>query len=252
VGTLDGRAALVTGSAQGIGRGIALALAREGASVAVVDRNAEGAAHVAREITGFGGRAISIGCDIRESAQVDAAVEQTVAAFGGLTILVNNAMAARVGVPFEQTTDDDLLLAFRTGPIAAFYFMRAAFLHLRDRDGRVINIRSGSEIQGLVGFASYISAKSAVGGLTRAGAREWGRSGITVNAIAPFSLSPSAKAHFDARPEELGAALSTLSIPRTGDAETDIGRAAVYLAGPDAGFITGCTITVDGGGSFFS
>jgi NAD(P)-dependent dehydrogenase (short-subunit alcohol dehydrogenase family) len=251
MGILDGRVALVTGSAQGIGRGIAHALAKEGASVAVVDRNVEGAEQVAGEITGFGGRAISIGCDIRESAQVDKAVEQTVAAFGGLTILVNNAMAARTGIPFEQTTDDDLLLAFRTGPMATFYFMRAAFPHLRDRDGRVINIRSGSEVQGLVGFGSYVGAKSAVGGLTRAAAREWGRKGITVNAIAPFSLSPMAKAHFEANPGELDAALASLAIPRSGDAEADIGRAAVYLAGPDASFVTGCTIAVQGGGSFF-
>jgi NAD(P)-dependent dehydrogenase (short-subunit alcohol dehydrogenase family) len=251
MGTLDGRAALVTGSAQGIGRGIAHALAKEGASVAVVDLNAEGAAQVAKEITGFGGHAIGIRCDVRESAQVEAAVEQTVAAFGGLNILVNNAMAARLGVPFEETTDDDLMLAFRSGPLAAFYFMRAAFPHLRDRDGRIINIRSGSEVQGLVGFASYVGAKAAVGGLTRAGAREWGRKGITVNAIAPFSLSPMAQAHFEANPDELDAALSSLSIPRSGDPETEIGRAAVYLAGPDASFITGCTISVSGGGSFF-
>jgi NAD(P)-dependent dehydrogenase (short-subunit alcohol dehydrogenase family) len=250
VGVLDGRTALVTGAAQGIGKGIAFALAKAGASVAIVDLNEGGAKAVADEITAFGGAAIGLGCDIRETSQIDAAVAATVSEFGGLTVLVNNAMAAHVGVPFEETTDADVRLAFEAGPLAVFAFMRAAFPYLEGNDGRVINVRSGSEIQGLVGFASYVGAKAAIGGLTRAGAREWGSKGITVNALMPFSLSPAASSYYDSRPEELESVLSVLSIHRTGDAETDIGAAAVFLAGPGASFVTGCTITVDGGASF--
>jgi NAD(P)-dependent dehydrogenase (short-subunit alcohol dehydrogenase family) len=250
MGTLEGRIALVTGAGQGIGRGIAHALGKEGAAVAVVDRNRDAAISIVAEIISFGGRAIAIEADIRDKEAIDAAVAETVAEFGGLTVLVNNAMAARVGVPLEETTDEDVAVAFETGPIAVLRFMRAAFPYLRDNDGRIINLRSGSEIQGLVGYGSYVSAKAAVGGLTRAAAREWGRKGITVNAIMPFSLSPAASAHFNAKPEDLDSALRNLSIPRSGDAEIDIGAAAVFLAGPGASFVTGCTITVDGGGSF--
>jgi len=250
MGDLTGRVALVTGAAQGIGYGIAVALAKAGAAIAAVDLNADGAVRAAEDFRALGVNAIGIGCDVRDRAQVDAAVDQTVQELGGLTVLVNCAMAARSGVPLEEATDEDLRLALATGPEAAFYFMRAAFPHMTGRDGRIINVRSGSEIQGLVGFGTYIAAKAAMGGLTRAAAREWGKKGITVNGIMPFSLSPKALAYFDTHPEELTSALSSLSIPRTGNAETDIGAAVVFLAGPGGSFVTGCTITVDGGGSF--
>ncbi|MFJ6573971.1 SDR family NAD(P)-dependent oxidoreductase [Streptomyces sp. NPDC091292] len=249
MGVLDQKTAIVTGSGGGIGRGIARALAKEGAAVAVIDVDAEAAERTAEEIREFGADALALPCDIRDRNAVDAAVNATVRRFDTVDILVNNAMAARTGVPIEHISDDDLELAFRTGPMATVYFMRACHPHLKD-GGRVINLRSGSEIQGLPGYGSYISAKAAVGGITRAAAREWGQQGITVNAICPFALSEAAQAHFEARPYDLTAALSSLSIKRTGDTESDIGRAAVYLAGPDASFVTGCTIMIDGGGSF--
>lgn len=247
---LDGKTALVTGSGRGIGRGIALALAREGAAIAVVDLIGETAHSVVGEITASGGRALAIAADIRDSAQVDASVAATVDRFGGLDILVNNAMAAKTHVPFEAIDDESIELAFSTGPKAVLRYLRAAHPYLTVAKGRVINLRSGSEIQGLNGYGSYIAAKAAVGGITRAAAREWGPQGINVNAICPFALSDAALKHFDDRPEDLASALSALSIQRTGDPERDIGRAAVFLAGPDSSFITGCTISVDGGGAF--
>jgi NAD(P)-dependent dehydrogenase (short-subunit alcohol dehydrogenase family) len=194
-------------------------------------------------------------CDIRDSGQVDACVADVVDRFGTVDILVNNAIDATSG-RFEEITDEDLDRVLDTGPKATLYFMRACFPHLKDRPeggGRVINLRSGSEPQGLAGFGAYIASKAAVGGLTRAAAREWGRHGITVNALCPFVLSDGARSYFDERPEELDRiVLRSLSIPRLGDAEADVGRAAVFLAGPDSGYVTGCTLTVDGGGSFFS
>jgi NAD(P)-dependent dehydrogenase (short-subunit alcohol dehydrogenase family) len=250
VGILDGKVALVTGAGRGIGRGIALALAKEGASVSVVDLAGETARGVADEIAALGGRALAISSDIRKSDQIDASVAATVERFGGLDILVNNAMAAKTHVPFEAIDDESIDLAFETGPKAVLRYLRAAHPYLAAAKGRVINLRSGSEIQGLNGYGSYIAAKAAVGGITRAAAREWGPQGITVNAICPFVLSEAALQHFEERPQDLESALSALSIRRTGDAEHEIGRAAVFLAGPDASFITGCTVSVDGGGSF--
>lgn len=247
--SLQGKTAIVTGGGGGIGRGISLALAKEGASVAVVDLNEETAEATVAQVADSGGKAFALGCDIRDSAAVDAAVAAVVDRFGTVDILVNNAMAARTHVPLEEVTDEDLELSFRTGPFASVYFMRACFPHLKG-GGRVVNLRSGSEIQGLPGYGSYVPAKAAVGGLTRTAAREWGAHGITVNAVCPFALSPAAQAHFDARPEDLTSALGNLSIKRTGDPETDIGRAVVFFVGPDADFVTGCTLMVDGGGSF--
>ena len=251
MGTLEGKVALITGAGQGVGRGIALAMAREGAAIAIVDRNGETASETATLIEQLGGNAQYRICDVRHSEEVNGCVASVVEAFGTVDILVNNAVDARVGIPLEDLDDEQFLISFTSGPFASFWFMRACFPHLQD-GGRVINLRSGTEIQSMVGYGAYVAAKSAVGGLTRAAAREWGRKGITVNALVPFSLSPSTEADLAKKPGRLDALYRQLSIPRTADAEADVGRAAVFLAGPDATFITGCTISVDGGGSFFA
>lgn len=250
MGTHDGKIAIVTGAGRGIGLGIALALAKEGATVAVAEIDAENGRHAVETITAAGGTAMFERCDVRRSADIEHFVETVVARYGTVDILVNNAMAATVGVPLEQTTDESLELAFRTGPMATFVFMRACHPYLVD-GGRVVNIRSGSEVRGLEGYASYVAAKAAVGGITRTAAREWGSQGINVNAIFPFVLSEAAQSYFEEHPDLATTALASLSIQRTGDAEADVGRAVVYLTGPDSGFITGCTIGVDGGANFF-
>lgn len=249
-GVLEGRVAIVTGAARGVGAGIARAFAKEGARVAVVDVDIEGAERVAGELASYA-EAASYHCDIRDSAQVDACVAAVVERFGTVDVLVNNAIDATSG-KFEETTDEDLDRVLDTGPKATLYFMRACFPHLKD-GGRVINLRSGSEPQGMAGFGAYVASKAAVGGLTRVAAREWGRHGITVNNLAPFVLSDGARSYFDERPEELERiVLKSLAIPRLGEAESDVGRAAVFLAGPDSSYVTGVTLSVDGGGSFFS
>jgi NAD(P)-dependent dehydrogenase (short-subunit alcohol dehydrogenase family) len=247
---LAGKVALVTGAGRGIGRGIALAFAKEGARIAIAEINDAAAAEVAAEITALGAEAIAIHCDIRDSAQVERCVADAVERFGGLDILVNNAIAADVYVPLEEITDSSIDLALDTGPKATLYFMRACFPHLADGGGRVINLRSGSELQGLPLFSTYVAAKSAIAGITKVAAREWGRKGINVNAICPFVLSEAAMSFFDTQPGYLERVYDGLSIPRSGDAELDIGRAAVFLAGPDSAFITGSTLMVDGGGAF--
>jgi NAD(P)-dependent dehydrogenase (short-subunit alcohol dehydrogenase family) len=251
VGILDGKVALVTGAGQGVGRGIALAMAREGAVIAVVDRNSETAAETAVLIADVGGNALHRICDVGNSEEVNACVASVVEATGTVDILVNNAVDAIVGIPLQDLDDEQFLISFASGPFASFWFMRACFPHLQD-GGRVINLRSGTENQSMVGYGAYVAAKAAVGGLTRAAAREWGRKGITVNALVPFALSPSAEADLAREPGRLEALYRQLSIPRSADVEADVGRAAVFLAGPDATFITGCTISVDGGGSFFA
>jgi len=251
VDVLDGKVALITGAGQGVGRGIALAMAKEGATIAVVDRNGETAEETVGLIENAGGSALNRNCDVRNSDEVNACVDSVVEALGTVDILVNNAVDARVGIPLQDVDDEEFLISFASGPFASFWFMRACFPHLRG-GGCVINLRSGTENQSMVGYGPYVAAKAAVGGLTRAAAREWGREGITVNALVPFALSPSAEADLARQPGKLDAVYRQLSIPRSADVEADVGRAAVFLAGPDASFITGCTISVDGGGSFFA
>jgi NAD(P)-dependent dehydrogenase (short-subunit alcohol dehydrogenase family) len=246
MGVLDGKVAIVTGGARGVGRGIAVALGLEGAWVAIPDLRSTD--DVVAEI---GQGAWGATCDVRDSAAVDAFVAEVVRRWGTVDILVNNAMAARVGVGIEDLDDASIELALMTGPAATLYFMRACHPHLKN-GGRVINLRSGSEAQPMAGYSAYVAAKAAVGGITRTAAREWGRHGITVNALCPFVLSEAAVSEFDKVPGQLDAIYDQLSIPRSGDPVREIGRAAVFLAGPDAGYVTGCTLMVDGGGTFFS
>ena len=252
MGTLDGKTAIVTGAGGGIGRGVAIALAKAGAKIAVVDINGDSADETVAGLTELGAEALAVHGDIRDSARVDAAVAATVERFGTVDILVNNAMAARGQVPFEQITDDDLELVFRTGPMATVYFMRAAFPYLKDGYGRVINFRSGAEMIPLGGMGAYIAGKGAIGGITRVAAREWGAHGITVNSIAPAAMTAAAKGYFDANPDKLKEVLASQSLRRFGDGEADAGRLVVFLAGPDASYITGNTVSVDGGGAFYS
>jgi NAD(P)-dependent dehydrogenase (short-subunit alcohol dehydrogenase family) len=246
MGVLDGKVAIVTGGARGVGRGIAVALAAEGAWVAIPDLRPTD--DVVEEI---GRGAWGERCDVRDSAAVEAFVGEVVRRWGTVDILVNNAMAARVGVGIEDLDDASIELALMTGPAATLYFMRACHPYLR-HGGRVINLRSGSEAQPMPGYSAYVAAKAAVGGITRTAAREWGRHSITVNALCPFVLSEAAVSEFDKVPGQLDAIYDQLSIPRSGDPVHEIGRAAVFLAGPDAGYVTGCTLMVDGGGTFFS
>jgi len=249
VGTHNGKVAIITGAGNGIGRGIAHALAKEGASIAIAEIDVEAGERVASEIADIGAPVMMQRCDVRNRDDIVRFVGATVTRFGTVDILVNNAMAATIGPAFEDTSDAAFELAYQTGPYATFVFMRTCHPHLVG-GGRVVNVRSGSEVQGLPGHAAYVAAKAAIGGLTRVAAREWGSQGITVNAIFPFALSDSAQRHFDENPEFAAFAFSSLSIARAGEAEKEVGRAVVYLTGPDAGFTTGCTLSVDGGGSF--
>jgi NAD(P)-dependent dehydrogenase (short-subunit alcohol dehydrogenase family) len=246
---LQDKVAIVTGGAGGVGRGICTAFAREGARVAIVDINESGAAALATELESVGAQALAIPCDISDADEITKAVEETVDWFGTVDILVNNAQAGTHDVALEDMTDADFDVALATGPTATFRFMKACHPYLVD-GGRVINLRSGAEVVAMPNRAGYNTAKGAIAALTKSAAREWGRHGITVNCLSPFVLHDKAKEFFEDHPDELEGLLAGVSIPRSGDAETDVGRVAVFLAGPDASFVTGCTVTADGGGAF--
>lgn len=247
MGKLDGKVAVVTGAGQGVGRGIALALAKEGAAVGVVELNADSAARTVSEIEGFGGRALALACDVRRRDAVNLAVQAAVDEFGAVDILVNNAHVVRPGVSFEDTTDDDMALSMESGFMGTFYFMQACFPHFRDRGGKIINLGSGAGLDGMAGFTAYAAAKEAIRAVTRVAAHEWGKYGINVNAICPFANSPGVKMWAEHFPEEYQATLQSVPLGRIGDCELDIGRAVAFLAGPDSDYITGMTIMVDGG-----
>ena len=245
MGLLDGQVAIVTGAGQGGGRGVALAVAKEGAKVAVLGRTVSKCEAVAAEIAAFGGTAIAVECDVEHRDQIEVAVERVLAEWGRVDVLVNNAQSMFYA-SIRKLTDEQMDAMWQSGPMAAFRFMQVCFAHLRETKGCVINMGSGSGIMPAAAMSGYAMAKEAERTLSRVGAIEWGRFGIRVNSICPLADSPGSVG-FDDSTGAYDEVASRIPLGHWGDAEADIGRGVVYLAGPDAKYITGTTLMIDGG-----
>lgn len=247
MGKLDGKVALVTGAGRGIGRGIALELAREGAKIVIAEIDPESGPLVAREIEAAGSRALAVPTDVCRRDQVEAAVSAAVETFGTVDILVNNAQIQRQQLSFEETTDDDMEVVLASGIHATFYFMQACLPYLRRRGGKIINVASAAGLLGHPGWTSYAVAKEGIRALTKVAAREWGAHKINVNAICPAAETPSFRKWRDENPELASEMTASIPLGHMGDPEADIGRAVVFLASSDSDFVTGLTMMVDGG-----
>jgi NAD(P)-dependent dehydrogenase (short-subunit alcohol dehydrogenase family) len=249
MGKLEGKAAIVTGAGQGIGRGVALALAKEGASVVLADIQEGACQRTANEIKAIGARALPVTCDVRRRDQVKATVAAAVKEFGTVNILVNAAQAMRKDVLFQDTTDEDMALAWGSGLMGTFYFMQECFPYLKQHGGKVINFGSAAGLEGHRGWAAYAAAKEGIRALTRVACHEWARYKINVNAVCPLASSPNIEEWSKANPEMLKLLLAAVPLRRFGDCENDIGRAVVFLSISDSDYITGQTLMVDGGQS---
>ena len=243
---LEGKVAVVTGAGQGVGRGIALALAKEGAAVAVIGRTLEKCERTLAEIEAAGGRGIALSCKVNHRDQVDAAVAAVIEQLGGVDVLVNNAHTSNPMVAFEQVSDKDLAIALH-GYYGAVYFMQACFEQLKARKGKVFNLGSSAGIRGDAGFTAYAGGKEAIRAISRVAAREWGVHGITVNVICPFSDSPGIDYMIEAQPGYIDELTSETMLKRLGSSELDVGRTVAFLASEGGSYITGQTINVDGG-----
>jgi NAD(P)-dependent dehydrogenase (short-subunit alcohol dehydrogenase family) len=249
---LDGALALVTGAGQGVGQGIALALADAGAVVAVAGRTRAKLEATCETIAQRGGRAAAVECDVRDAVSIRDAVDQTVAQLGGLSILVNNAYEGAFG-PLLSLDDEAFQKGLVSGPIASFRFMKAAHPHLKASGaGVVVNLVTSAAVRwDSSTYGAYAVAKQGVRALTRAAANEWGPDGIRVLSVAPHALSPALEGWAKANPGEAQAFFASIPLRRVGDPEKDIGRAVAFLCGPDAGYLTGATIPLDGGQANF-
>lgn len=247
---LEGKVAVVTGAGQGIGRGIALALAREGCMVSLSGRTASKVVGVADEITAAGGRAFATRCDVGERADVDAMVSATLDELGAVDIVVNNAQGGDPGT--ERRTaevDEDVVLEiFRSGALGSLHVMQACFKSLRAQGGgSIVNFGSAMGIAGTAKHAPYAMTKEAIRALTRVAAHEWGRFGIRVNTICPAAMSAGVEEYRDVAPERFDTIVRAIPLGRFGDAEVDIGRAVVALVSDDFAYLTGATLMLDGG-----
>jgi NAD(P)-dependent dehydrogenase (short-subunit alcohol dehydrogenase family) len=248
-GRLAGKVAIVTGAGQGVGRGIALAFADQGADLVVADLNQETGTAVAKEIEGRGARARFVACDVTCRESIVAAVAETVETFGGIDVLVNNAQRANPApVPLIDHDDELVDLCFATGYRASLYFMQACYPHLKKRRGKVINLGSNAGLDGMAGQAAYGANKEAIRALSKTAAREWGPEGINVNILCPFARSPGVERFLELAPQLEKKLVAGQPLGRIGDCETDIGPVAVFLASDDSRYVTGHTIPADGGG----
>ena len=246
---LKGKIALITGAGQGVGQGIAYALASEGAKIAVSGRTLSKAEDTAAEIRRRGGIAQAFHCEVTSKDDLERHVREVVAAFGGVNILVNNAQLVPLGSLLE-VTDAEFVDGFESGPLASLRLMRLCYPYLKG-DGVVINLGTGAAYRQDSGrYGAYAAVKEAIRALSRAAACEWGADNIRVNTVVPFATSKGLESWIAERPEESSAFLSTVPLRRAGDCEHDIGRAVVALCGPDSRYITGQTIALDGGQAY--
>jgi NAD(P)-dependent dehydrogenase (short-subunit alcohol dehydrogenase family) len=256
MGVLNGKVAIITGAGRGIGRGISLEYAAEGACVVVASRTRSTVDEVTDLIRHEGGEAVGVTVDVAETAQITAMVESAVAAFGTVDVLVNNAQGfgtklAPVGVyadhPLEDYPEDEWDWMFDTGVKATLRCMKAVFPYMRDHGGKIINFGSRIGVHSDPYAAAYGANKEAIRALTRTAAREWGKYGISVNVINPIIETDSARDRFEAHPKLADHLRRTIPLGFLGQPREHVGRVAVFLAGPDSDYITGMTFFVEGG-----
>ncbi|MEU1376141.1 3-oxoacyl-ACP reductase FabG [Streptomyces triculaminicus] len=248
--TTEQRVAVVTGAARGIGAATAVRLAAEGRAVAVLDLDEAACADTVGKITAAGGRALAVGCDVSDSAQVDAAVARVAEALGAPVILVNNAGVLRDNLLFKMS-DSDWDTVMNVHLRGAFLMSRACQKHMVDaRFGRIVNLSSSSAL-GNRGQANYAAAKAGMQGLTKTLAKELGKFGITANSVAPGFIATEMTAATAARVgmsfEDFSAAAATqIPVQRVGEPE-DVAHAIAFFTGEQAGYVSGQVMYVAGG-----
>lgn len=250
---LSDKVALITGAGQGIGQGIAYAMATSGASVLVTGRTLDKLEVTVAEIEKRGGKAFALTCDVKSASDLALSVDTAVSHFGGLDILVNNAQEVPLG-KLADVSDEAFIAGFESGPLATHRLMRLAHPHMVARGGGTIfNFVSSAMIRwDMATFGAYGAVKAATQVLTRAAAAEWGRDGIRVLNLAPHAESPGLKWWIENNTQEAEAFFKTIPLGRIGRLEEDIGRAVVALCAPEMNYLTGATIPLDGGQAYFA
>ena len=244
---LKDKVAIVTGSTSGIGTGIAKMFGAEGARVVVCGRNEERGAAVVDAIAEVGGTAWFHKLDITRPETVDALFADTKEHWGSIDVLVNNAQASASGVTLADHTTDQFDLAIYSGLYATFYYMQACYPYLKETKGSVINFASGAGLFGNLGQCAYAAAKEGIRGLTRVAATEWGPDGINVNVVCPLAWTAALENFQEAYPDAFTANVHMPPMGHYGNVETEIGRVVVQLASPDFKFMSGETLTLEGG-----
>ncbi len=262
MGFLTGKTAIITGAGRptpladgtpgSIGYGIATAYAKEGANLVITGRNVQKLLDAKEELERlYGIKVLAVQADVNAGADNEATVQnvidQTIAEFGRIDVLINNAQASASGVSIADHTTDQFNLAMYSGLYSAFYYMKACYPYLKETKGSVINFASGAGLFGNKGQCSYAAAKEGIRGLTRVAATEWGPDGINVNVVCPLAWTAQLEQFEKAYPEAFKANVHMPPMGHFGNTELEIGRVCVQLASPDFKYMSGETLTLEGG-----
>lgn len=247
-----GRSVLSDGKCGSIGYGIATAFAKEGANLVITGRNVTKLEEAKKELEEkYNIKVLAIQADVSANNDnekvVQHVIDETIKTFNRIDVLINNAQASASGVELANHTTDQFNLAMYSGLYATFYYMKHAFPYLKESKGSVINFASGAGLFGNFGQASYAASKEGIRGLSRVAANEWIRYGVNVNVVCPLAWTSQLEKFKEAYPEAYKANVHIPPIGHIGDAETEIGRVCVQLASPDFKYMTGETITLEGG-----
>lgn len=247
-----GRAILSDGRCGSIGYGIATAYAKEGSNLVITGRNTEKLNAAKEELERlYGIQVLTIPANVNAGTDnetiVNNVVEKAVKTFGRIDVLINNAQASASGVPLYEHTTEQFNLAIYSGLYATFYYMKACYPHLVKTKGSVINFASGAGLFGNFGQCAYAATKEGIRGLTRVAATEWAKDNINVNIICPLAWTAQLEQFQKAYPDAFAKNVHTPPAGHFGDSELEIGRVCVQLASPDFKYMTGETLTLEGG-----
>ncbi len=261
MGFLTGKTAIITGAGfatlsdgrcGSIGYGIATAYAKEGCNLVITGRNMQKLNDAKEALESqYGIKVLVVQADVNAGADNEAVVnnvvKQAIDTFGDIHVLINNAQASASGVTIADHTTEQFDLAMYSGLYATFYYMKACYPYLAKTKGAVINFASGAGLFGNFGQCAYAAAKEGIRGLSRVAATEWGKDGINVNVICPLAWTAQLEQFEKAYPDAFKANVHMPPMGHFGDSELEIGRVCVQLASPDFKYMSGETITLEGG-----
>lgn len=245
---LQDNVTIITGGGKGIGFGLAQAFAEEGSDLVLTGRTESRLLTAKEELeTRYGIRVLPIVADGSDEDAIREVVRKTIETFGRIDTLVNNAQVSRSGLPLIEHTKEDFDMAIYSGLYASFFYMRECFPYLKETKGSVINFASGAGMFGKLGQSSYAAAKEGIRGMSRVAAAEWGPDGVRVNVICPLAMTESLQQWRENFPDLYEKTIQGIPLGHFADPKNDIGRVCVFLASKDAEYVTGETITLQGG-----
>ena len=245
---LQDNVTIITGGGKGIGFGLASAFAKEGSNLVITGRNEARLLEAKKKLEeGYGVKVLALVADGADEVKIKEVIAKTVDTFGKINTLINNAQTSKSGLSLIEHTKEDFDLAINSGLYATFFYMKEAFPYLKESKGSVINFASGAGLFGNYGQCAYAAAKEGIRGLSRVAATEWGKDGINVNVVCPLAWTAQLEQFEKAYPDAFKANVKMPPMGHYADSELEIGRVCVQLATPDFKYMSGETITLEGG-----